>query len=75
MPPLLNVATPAVIEMGDLLDCAVLAWTPRLPPPEAIAEVTLDVARLQGYCPMTRAEAQARTMVDEWRGLQAAGWI
>ena len=75
LPPLLNLATPAVIEMGDLLDCAGLAWHPRVPPPEAIAEVTLDVAPLQGYCPMTREEAQAQTMVDEWRGLKAAGWI
>ena len=46
-----------------------------MPPPEDIAEVTLDVARLEGYCPLAREAAQAQTMVDEWRGLTAAAQI
>lgn len=71
LPPVMNIATPEVIEMGALLDAAGLAWTARPAPPEAIGDVALDVALLQGICLLPPAAGQPETLVAEWARLQA----
>ena len=69
LPGVLNVAAPGVLEMGALLDAAGLAWAPRAPGPEAIPEVALDVAALEGFFPLSPRDSLAETVVAEWRAL------
>ena len=71
LPPVLNVAAPEVIEMGALLDAAGYAWSARPAPPDAIAEVALDVALLQGVCPLPDGAGRPDTLVAEWARLRA----
>ena len=46
LPPILNVARPGVIAMGDLLDVARAEWTTRPAPTTALPELALDLSRL-----------------------------
>ena len=66
LPPRLNIAAPGAVEMGALLDAAGLDWQPRPAPEEAIAEVALDVAALERYCPLDPDESRPETMVAQW---------
>ncbi|GHF71873.1 NAD-dependent epimerase/dehydratase family protein [Seohaeicola zhoushanensis] len=65
LPTALNIAQPGTVEMGALLDAAGLPWRPRPAPPEAIAEVTLDLTRLAGLLPLVPATPEG--LVAEWR--------
>lgn len=67
LPPVLNIATAEVVEMGALLDAAGLAWDAQPAPPEAIAEVALDVTLLQGVCPIPASAGTPEALVAEWR--------
>ena len=67
LPAILNIATPGTVFMGDLLACAGLAWQSRPAPPEAIAEVALDVSRLSRYVDFAPVDSTAAGMVAEWR--------
>ncbi|XDA98072.1 NAD-dependent epimerase/dehydratase family protein [Sulfitobacter sp. LCG007] len=49
LPARINIAAPGAVAMGDLLDAAGLAWTPREAGPEVIPEVTLATARLSQH--------------------------
>ena len=70
LPPLLNLAQPQPVEMADLLRAADQPFAPRPAPPEAIAEVSLDVSRLQSLVPVDLLpQADAAQMVREWRAL------
>ena len=66
LPALINVASPGVIEMGELLDAAGLGWEGRPAPAHAIPSVELDVSRLVTLIdkvPLSDAVA----LVQEWR--------
>lgn len=47
VPEIINVAAPGLVAMGDLLDRAGLAWTPRTANANVIEEVALDTAKLE----------------------------
>lgn len=72
LPGVLNLAAPGVVEMGALLDAAGRPWSPRAAPPEALAEVALDVSALAGRVGFAPGESDPREMVAQWRRLQEA---
>ncbi|WP_299684309.1 NAD-dependent epimerase/dehydratase family protein [uncultured Tateyamaria sp.] len=69
IPPLLNIAAPGTLAMGDLLDAAGLAWTPRTPDGDIIAKVTLDTSLLSTLFDWQPDDSTAKTMVREWKEL------
>jgi len=70
LPGALNIAEPGLVEMGELLDAAGLAWQPQEAPETAIPEVELDVTSLQRLCPWLPGRSEAARLVEEWRRLQ-----
>lgn len=66
VPDILNIAAPGLVEMGDLLDKAGLAWTPRTPTGPVIAEVALDTTALERIYSFEPEECTARGMVAQW---------
>ncbi|KIN74318.1 NAD-dependent epimerase/dehydratase family protein [Sulfitobacter guttiformis] len=67
LPPILNIAAPGVIGMGDLLDQAGLPWTPRTPIGPVIEEVALHTAALERFFTFTSQESTAQGMVAQWK--------
>ncbi|MGO4909626.1 NAD-dependent epimerase/dehydratase family protein [Pseudorhodobacter sp. W20_MBD10_FR17] len=57
LPPVLNVASPGVIEMGEVLAAAEVALTYRNAPCTALALLELDVARLMAFVPLAPLDA------------------
>jgi len=72
LPAILNVAAPGTVEMGALLDAAGHSWAPRAAPPEAIAEVALDIASLSRFTRSDPATGTAAALVAEWRAYEQA---
>jgi len=72
LPAILNVAAPGTVEMGALLDAAGHSWAPRAAPPEAIAEVALDIAPLNRFTRSGSASGTAAALVAEWRAYEQA---
>ncbi|WP_417585508.1 NAD-dependent epimerase/dehydratase family protein [Pelagibacterium sp.] len=73
LPPVLNIAQPAPVAMGALLDAADRSWQARPAPPSAIPEVTLDVTRLQRLLPPEALPpATATGLVAEWSAVKDA---
>ena len=72
LPPVLNVASPGLVEMGALLEAAGLAWTARPAPPGAIPEVALDVTALGRLVPLAPGAGLPHILVAEWRGTEPA---
>lgn len=72
LPPILNVTGPGAVEMGALLDAAGHPWQPRPAPPEAIAEVVLDTARLNRFIRLDPHSGTPARLVAEWRADRAA---
>lgn len=70
LPGALNLAAPGVVEMGALLDAAGLGWRARPAPPEAVAEVRLDLSRLLRLTSFAPAESRPETMVAQWHALE-----
>ena len=66
LPPVLNLATPGTVHMGDLLDAAGLAWTSRPANGETIAKVALDTTRISQFIDWTPADSTPHRMVQEW---------
>jgi nucleoside-diphosphate-sugar epimerase len=71
LPDILNIAAPGVTAMGDLLDEAGLAWSPRPAPSTAIPEITLSTERLEHHVPLDVGDGTPRSLVAQWR--QATG--
>lgn len=71
LPSALNVAGPAAVGMGDLLNTAGLDWTARPAPDTAIPSVELDTTALQQHVPLTPADGDPARMVAQWRALQS----
>ena len=72
LPGILNVAAPGTVEIGALLDAAGIGWTPRPAPPDAIAEVALDINALSRFTALDPASGTAPRLVAEWRAYQKA---
>ncbi len=70
LPAVLNVAAPGAIAMGDLLDAAGLAWSPRSANGETIAQVTLDTSRLCGFTTFQDSDSEPAGLVAQWNGTQ-----
>lgn len=69
LPPAINIACPGSIEMGDLLDAAVLAWSAQNAPNFAIPEVQLSTSAIETFTRFSEVECQAQGMVEQWRAL------
>ena len=67
LPPVLNIAEPGAVSMGDLLDRAGLDWSPRAAPGSAIPQVELEVSKFATLWPGLPPRADAGRMVHEWR--------
>jgi len=75
LPGILNVAAPGTVEMGALLDAAGHPWAARAAPPEAIAEVALDIGALSRFTRSGPASGTAAALVAEWRAYEQAARI
>lgn len=69
LPPILNLARPGLISMGDLLDAAGASWSPKPAPNGALPALTLDLSELSRLLPLSPATPQ-RLMLEA----QLAGW-
>ncbi|MEQ6249392.1 NAD-dependent epimerase/dehydratase family protein [Sulfitobacter sp. HNIBRBA3233] len=67
LPAILNIAAPEPVQMGALLDAADLAWTPRTPDENVIAEVVLDTTRLQRLYDFSADETTPAGLVAQAR--------
>lgn len=72
LPGVLNVAQPQPVEMGALLAAAARPYATRDAPPEALAEVALDVTRLAGFVApqLHLPPADPAAMVAQWSMLE-----
>lgn len=70
LPPALNVAQPGAVEMAALLRAAGRPFAWRAAPAAAIAEVALDVARLEAHLPFAPEAADPEQMAAEWAALE-----
>jgi nucleoside-diphosphate-sugar epimerase len=66
LPPILNVAAPGTVHMGDLLDAAGLEWQPRKAGPGVIANVTLSTRRLALHFNFAPQASTAEGQIAEW---------
>ncbi|MEO0937544.1 MAG: NAD-dependent epimerase/dehydratase family protein [Pseudomonadota bacterium] len=67
LPPVLNLATPGAVAMGDLLDHAGLDWKPRTPSANVIWNVELDTTRLASLVRFDADDVGAQAIVSDWR--------
>lgn len=72
LPDILNLSAPGSVAMGDLLNAADLAWSPRPAADGVIANVTLSTQRLEGYITFAPQNLTAAGMVAEWRRVNGA---
>ncbi len=70
-PNVLNVAAPAPVAMDALARAAGQAVIWQKAPESAVAEVTLDVSRLQTLLPNITPAATASDLIAEWRRLES----
>jgi len=66
VPDVLNIAAPGLIGMGELLDSAGLAWSPRTPQAGVIEEVALDTSELEKLYCFVPEDCTADGMVAQW---------
>ncbi|UWQ18107.1 NAD(P)-dependent oxidoreductase [Jannaschia sp. M317] len=71
LPPILNIGTPDMVEMEDLLRAAGRAFDPVPAPPEAIAQVALDCAPLARLVAMGPTDTDPTAMVAQWQEARA----
>lgn len=69
LPPVLNIARPGCIAMGDLLDAAGAEWSRRAAPPDALPSLELDLEKLGRLLPLAPASATALALEAK-----LAGW-
>lgn len=67
LPKILNVAAPATVAMGDLLDAAGLTWTPKPATDRTIAKVHLDTTMLENRVAFAQADSTATGIVNDWQ--------
>jgi nucleoside-diphosphate-sugar epimerase len=66
VPEILNIAAPGLVAMGELLDSAGRAWSPRSPTGPVIEEVALDTTALERLYTFAPEECTAEGMVAQW---------
>ena len=67
LPDVLNLAVPKPVRMGDLLNSAGLSWSPRAASEDTIAEVVLNVDRLQELVTIDDAVIDVAADWASWR--------
>jgi nucleoside-diphosphate-sugar epimerase len=67
LPPVLNLAAPGSVAMGDLATAAGHGWEAVPAPPSALAEVRLDTAPLERLFAFPPEASTAGGLVAEWR--------
>jgi len=70
--PLLNIAVPVPVTMGDLVDAAAIPFDLRPAPATAHQNVTLECARLADLYPFVPKDADPAEMVEQWHQLRDA---
>ena len=71
LPPVLNLGTPRLVDMADLLRAAGRDWRSVPAPEAALPKVALDTTRLAGIVPLSPATATPATLIAEWRDATA----
>lgn len=67
LPPILNISAPGTVQMGDLLNAAGFAWTPKPATPQTIAKVHLDTTKLEQKVQFAPQDSTAQGIVADWR--------
>lgn len=70
LPPILNLGTPAPVDMADLAEAAGLPWTWQDAPDTAIGNLTLDCTALERLVGFEPTESTARALVRQWQACQ-----
>lgn len=65
-PPVLNISAPGSVQMGALLDAAVLPWRPTAPSGPVIWDVTLNTDRLAMLATFAPQDSTAAGIVADW---------
>lgn len=68
--PLLNIAVPVPVTMGDLVTAAAIPFDLQPAPATAHQNVTLECARLAAIYPFAPGDGQPVVMVDQWHQLR-----
>ena len=71
LPATLNIALPGAVAMADLLDAAARRWRFGPPRPGVVARVEVEVSRLAGLVPLTKADA--KVIVADLKSVRG-GW-
>jgi len=71
LPPLLNVAAPGCVQMGALLDAAVLEWSPKPATRATIPAVNLDTTRLSMFTEFKASDSTPEGIVRDWQNRQS----
>lgn len=71
LPPILNIAAPAPVQMSALLQAAGLIWNWRPAPPDAMRRMVLDTSRLQTFVPPELLSADPAEIIRQSR---CSGW-
>lgn len=67
LPPVLNVAAPGTVAMGDLLDAAGLGWSEKPATERTIAKVELNTGLLERMIPFDTPNCTAEGIVADWK--------
>lgn len=70
LPPVLNVALPDPVRMGELLNNAGLAWTPKPATDSTIPRVVLNVDQMMGLVTLNPSD---KDIVADWASWKAGG--
>jgi len=72
LPPVLNVAQPGLIQMGDLLDAAGAVWSPKPAPDAVLPALALDLGLLSRLIPLDPATPASLAVEARLAGWRAA---
>lgn len=70
LPTVLNIAAPGTLAMGDLLNAAGLAWSPRLAHDGVLAKVALQTTALEQLVDIAPNEGEPARMAAEWAAMK-----
>jgi len=73
LPNRLNLALPGAVDVGELMACADLAWTPVVAPHTAIPKVEMDVALLNRFHSFAPGAGEPSAIIGDWRRWKETG--